>query len=145
MVYKRTVRGLTLIELVIAMIILFFTCMSLLEFFDNSIRVELKNRDRTTAVKLAQKILEQQLYDNTSDIDNTIVFKPVDDDHHFVYKLSVNPLNFVDSTTSPPNLKLHVKEVKVVVRGPLDDSGQPIPRTQSIFLKVWRPSHVPSM
>jgi len=138
---KQTRRGLTLVELVIAMVILFFACMALLKYFDNSIRIELRSKDRTTGAKLAQKIMEEQIYNSLDDIIE-LPFTPVPGNSHYQYRIMTNGI-YIDDP-SIPNYRTFVKEIRTIVRGPLDSSGQTISRTQVVTLKVWRPNHSPT-
>ena len=48
---RHDIYGLTLIEMVIAMILLTFIGMNLIQFFNNICSVELRSKNRTTAVK----------------------------------------------------------------------------------------------
>jgi hypothetical protein len=134
---RQAIRGLTMLELVLAMVILFFVGMAVLQFFDSSLRLELKNKDRTTAVKLAQRTMEDQIDAPIMSITTMPAFAPHPLDGHYCYRIITSHLSVDDPTY--PSYTYNMREIKAVVKGPLSDDGQPIARTQIITMKVWRP------
>jgi hypothetical protein len=128
-------RGLTLLEVCIAIVILFFTVTALFGFFTNTYRIELRSKDKTNAIKLAQKMMEEQIYADPVDIlDHNYIEVP--GDKQFEYKIKTKGLNFTDPDF--PGCTYRMKEIILTVRGPLDDNGQPMGRTQYSTMKVWR-------
>lgn len=127
--------GLTLLEVVIAMFVLFFAIMSVLEFFSYNCKIEAKGRDRTRAVKLAQQIMEEQMSKNPDDIQNKS-FEPITGSPDFQRQIEITDRTLTD--VAAPSYTYNIKEVKVTVRGPLDNAGNPYSRTINMTMKVWR-------
>jgi hypothetical protein len=134
---KLKMKGLTMLELVLAMVILFFVGMAVLQFFDSSLRMELRNKDRTTAVKLAQRTMEDQIDSQITMISTMPTFAPHPLDGHYQYRIVTQHVTVNDPTY--PSYIYNMREIKAIVKGPLSDDGQQLARTQIVTMKVWRP------
>lgn len=141
---RHNTYGLTLIEMVIAMILLTFIGMNLLQFFNNICSVELRSKNRTTAVKLAQKIMEDYMSrdPNSSIYIVDVPYTSIAGHEEYQYKVDTGDLELPENTFPQaipfPAFRYRIKQITITLKGPLGDGNQDTMHTQKVTLKAWR-------
>ena len=116
--------------------ILFFAITALYSFFNGTLRIELQSKNRTAVLKLAQEMMEEQIYmDPAAILDHD--FQDIINHPGYQYRVATGSKSFTDA--GYPNYVYNVKEVTVTVRGPMEPNGTASAKTQYMSMRVWKP------